>query len=131
MLHDVGMLGIAPGLLEKEEPLDKEEWANIRLHPGIGFWLVSAIPGFEALGESILHHHERWDGSGYPDGLEGEAIPLCSRIVKIADSFDAFFGDCPRMATLTARDIICSFRRESGRMFDPELVHAFFDLALN
>ena len=91
-LHDIGKIGIPDAILFKTGALTEEEWANIRRHPEIGYEILLSIDCFGEVAGIVLHHHERYDGKGYPDGLVGESIPLCSRIIAIADSTDAMLS---------------------------------------
>jgi len=132
-LHDIGKVGIPDAILRKPGPLTPEEWTIMKTHAQLGsaaielaeFDAVQPVE-FLALAKEIAHwHHEKWDGSGYPDGLSGEAIPLSARIMAVSDVFDALVTPRvykPAMETEAARDIIAAGR---GRHFDPRLVDAF------
>jgi putative nucleotidyltransferase with HDIG domain len=127
-LHDIGKLGTPDGILLKPGPLTAEERAIMQTHVQIGFELVKGIPFLSAAADIILMHHERHNGSGYPRGLKGEEILPGARIFAVADSFDAITSDRPyRRASPfeTGRETI---RRESGRLFDPQVVNAFLDI---
>ena len=129
-LHDIGKLGIPDGILLKPGPLTAEERTIMQTHVQIGFELVRGIPFLSAAADIILMHHERYNGSGYPRALKGEDILLESRIFAVADSFDAITSDRPyRRASPfeVGREII---RRESGRLFDPQVVDAFLSIEL-
>ncbi len=124
-LHDLGKLGIPESILNKPDRLTAEEFRVVRQHAMLGHRALCAIPGFQSLLPAILHHHENWDGSGYPAGLAGERIPLPARVLRIVDSFDALTSERPyrpAMALDTAVEIIA---RESGTSFDPQLVAQF------
>jgi cyclic di-GMP phosphodiesterase len=127
-LHDIGKLGIPDGILLKPGPLTTNERKLMQQHVQIGFELIKDIPFLSDAAELILCHHERYDGSGYPRGLKAEQIPLGGRIFALADTLDAITSDRPyRLASSfeSARETI---RRESGRLFDPELAAAFLGI---
>jgi HD-GYP domain-containing protein (c-di-GMP phosphodiesterase class II) len=88
-LHDIGKISIDQAILTKPSPLTDDEWKRLQQHPEIGYRITQAIPELSQISEIVLTHHERWDGSGYPQGLKGEQIPLMARIVSVADAFDA------------------------------------------
>lgn len=121
-LHDVGKIGITTGILRKDGPLSIEEFEQVRRHPTIGVEILSPLmEDREALGV-VHHHHERWDGAGYPDGLAGEAIPMGARIVAVADSFDAMISSRPYRAGRTREKAVAELEAEAGRQFDPAVV---------
>jgi len=127
-LHDIGKLGIPDGILLKPGPLTAEERATMQTHVQIGFELVKGIPFLSAAADIVLMHHERYDGSGYPRGLKEDEIPPAARIFAIADSFDAITSDRPyrRASPLDfGRETI---RRESGRLFDPQVMDVFLSI---
>jgi diguanylate cyclase (GGDEF)-like protein len=124
-LHDVGKVAIPEAILRKPAPLDAEEWMFIRRHTVIGQRIVSAAPALEEVGELILSSHERWDGTGYPDGLAGTEIPLGARIVAVCDAYDAIVSDRPYASARTHEEAIAELRRSAGTQFDPEVVEAF------
>jgi HD-GYP domain-containing protein (c-di-GMP phosphodiesterase class II) len=121
ILHDIGKIGIRGTLLCKPTPLDAEEAHEIQTHPVIGGKIVRNLYGF-SLEPIVRHHHERFDGSGYPARLKGDAIPLESRIILIADTFDAMTGDRPYRRAHTTERALDELKRFSGTQFDPELV---------
>lgn len=125
LLHDVGKIGISEGILLKPAALSDEERAIVELHPRIGYHLVRRVPALRATAPAILHHHERYDGKGYPSGLRGEEIPLESRIISVADSFSAMITDRPYSAGRTTEDALQELLRCAGTQFDPEVVEAF------
>lgn len=125
VLHDIGKIGVPDRILLKPGSLTGEEWDEMRLHTEAGFDIVSRVLGLEEIAEILRHHHERWDGTGYPRGLKGDAIPFASRVIAVADTFDAIVTDRPYRAALSsdeARDIIVKL---SGTHFDPVAVTAF------
>lgn len=125
MVHDVGKIGIPDGILMKPGALDEHDWIVMRRHPVIGHRLLKDIPFLRGALPVVLHHHEAWDGSGYPNGLKGTEIPLGARIFKIADVFDALTSHRPYRSPdppEVARDVILA---HSGSEFDPAVVEAF------
>ena len=130
MLHDIGKIGIPDAILLKPGPLTPEEWTVMRSHPEIGRRLVEKIPFLRGAISIVYHHHERWDGTGYPLGLRGEGIPLEARIFAIADALDAMTFDRPYSRAIsfeTARDEI---KRCVGTHFDPAVVNTFLTIPL-
>jgi HD-GYP domain-containing protein (c-di-GMP phosphodiesterase class II) len=130
LLHDIGKVGVPDAVLFKNGPLDDEERLLIRGHPVIGASLLSDIPSMCDIYPCILHHHERWDGRGYPDGLAAEDIPFGARIIAVADSFDAMTTDRPYRAGLGADAAIAELLRGEGTQFDARCVAAFVQLVL-
>ncbi len=125
VLHDIGKIGVPDRILLKPDSLTRAEWDEMRLHTEAGFDIVSRVAGLEEIAEILRHHHERWDGSGYPRGLKGDEIPFPSRVIAIADTFDAIVTNRPYRAAMLpseAREII---RAQSGVHFDPVVVEAF------
>jgi putative nucleotidyltransferase with HDIG domain len=127
-LHDIGKLGTPDGILLKPGPLTVEERAIMQTHVQIGFELVKGIPFLSAAADIILMHHERHNGSGYPRGLKGEEILPGARIFAVADSFDAITSDRPYRRASPFENGRETIRRESGRLFDPQVVKAFLDI---
>ena len=123
-LHDVGKMRIPNRVLHKNGPLDEEERALIEEHPVLGSWMVATI-GDEQIVATIRHHHERWDGRGYPDGISGNEIPLFARIIAVADTFDAITSTRSYRAGSSRQRAIDILKAESGRQFDPQVVDAF------
>ncbi len=124
LLHDVGKLAVPAAILAKPGPLTPIELAEVRRHPAAGAVLVSSLPGARRALPAILHHHERWDGTGYPGRIAGEAIPAEARLVCIADAYDAMTSHRPYRATLTIRAALEELRRCAGTQFDPLIAHA-------
>ncbi len=126
-LHDIGKNGIPSAVLEKKGMLADEDWAWIRKHPEIGAQTVSRIRAFQSLEgmpETILHHHERYDGSGYPHGLRGEHIPIGARIIAVADTLSALQHDRPYRTGISFDEAVDEISRHSGSQFDPAIVAA-------
>jgi putative two-component system response regulator len=124
-LHDIGKIGISDSILAKQGPLTEDECGIIRSHPQKGVEILQPLKQFEALLPAILHHHEHFDGSGYPAGLSGDAIPLSARIIAVADAYDAILSDRPyRMAAPhdNAMSELCTW---SGKQFDARVLSAF------
>jgi len=125
-LHDLGKLAIPEEILQKPAELTTAEWLVVQRHPQIGHRMLEGL-GASPVAEWVLHHHERWDGSGYPDGLAGDDIPLGSRIVFVADAFDAMtFGRLYR-SPLDRDEALAEIERCAGGQFDPQVVRALFD----
>ncbi len=125
LLHDLGKIGISERILLKPAALTPEERAVIELHPTIGHRLVEQVEALQPIAHAILHHHERWDGDGYPDGLRGDDIPLEARIICVADSFSAMTADRPYRRRMTLDDACAELERCAGTQFDPQVVEAF------
>jgi len=128
ILHDVGKIHIDPAVLAKPGPLDDMERDHMRRHPEIGYAMI-AQKFDRRVAEAILYHHERWDGFGYPFGLAGEKIPLLSRIVLVADAFDAITSNRAYQAALPVDYAINEIVVNSGTQFDPAVAEAFLALA--
>jgi len=130
LLHDVGKIGIPESILRKQTALSDEEWEIMKQHPGIGVEkVIKPIPSIRDLIPIIIHHHERWDGNGYPDKLAGEHIPLGARIVAIADSFHALISDRPYRKGLNIYKAIEVLRAGAGIQWDKELIRKFVIIA--
>jgi diguanylate cyclase (GGDEF)-like protein len=123
-LHDIGKLAIPEDILEKPEPLTAEEWAFIRQHTVIGERILAAAPSLASCGKIVRSSHECWDGSGYPDGLVGEQIPLEARIIFACDAFEAMTSERPYREARSLEDALAELRRCAGTQFDPEVVRA-------
>ena len=129
VLHDVGKIGVPDSILGKKGPLTDAEWAVMRGHPEMGLKIVQPL-GFSPFAtEVILDHHERWDGSGYPAGLQRDEIPLTARVFAIADSFDAMTSDRPYRAGMDSSIALEHIDAGRGRLYDPEITEVFLDLA--
>lgn len=129
-MHDTGKIGIPQDILRKPGPLDAQEWVVMKTHTQIGCDILSmsAAPVFKLAAEVALHHHEKWDGSGYPGGLKGEKIPKSARIVAVADVFDALSMKRPYKEPWAAAKILDYIQTGAGAHFEPSLVHIFCDI---
>jgi putative nucleotidyltransferase with HDIG domain len=126
MLHDIGKIGVPDMVLRKPGPLTDEEWVLMRRHATLGAEMLDGIPFLSDTIPLVRHHHERWDGRGYPDGLAGEAIPLGARIFAVADAFDAMTSHRPYRQPMTLVQARAELARCAGSQFDPAVatVHA-------
>jgi HD-GYP domain-containing protein (c-di-GMP phosphodiesterase class II) len=124
-LHDVGKIGIPDAILKKEGPLTPEEWKIMERHSEFGWAITKEIIGMEHVSLFILHHHEFYNGRGYPAGLKGEAIPLGARIITILDCFDAMTQDRPYRKALSLERAVGELKKFSSVQFDPVLVDLF------
>lgn len=125
LLHDIGKIGIRNGILDKPGKMTSEEFSIIREHPAIGDKILSPIGTFQDIIPIVRHHHEHWDGTGYPDGLAGEAIVIEARILAVADVYDALVSDRPYRKGMDAARVLSVIESEAGRQFDPDVVVAF------
>lgn len=128
LLHDIGKIGVPEPTLRKPGPLTSEEWQAMRRHPVVGAQIVAPLEFFARSAPLIRHHHERWDGSGYPDGLAAHAIPLGARIVAVADVFDALTSTRPYRAALGRDAALAWLVAEAGRTLDDDVVAACVSL---
>lgn len=128
-LHDLGKIAVPDGILLKPGPLDPIEYERIRAHPGAGSDLVLGLRSMELVRPIMRHHHEKWDGSGYPDGLKGEAIPLGARIISVVDVFDALHTERPYKAALSRSEAVSTLIREADLGYwDPRVVETFLEI---
>lgn len=125
MLHDIGKIGINDAILRKPGRLTPEEWEIIRQHPIIGEEILQPLKLLHIEQAMVRHHHERYDGKGYPDGLAGEDIPIYARILAVADSYAAMTSERPYRKALSREDAIAELKRRSGSQFDPKIVETF------
>ena len=128
LLHDIGKIAVPDHILEKPSALSSNEWDYAKQHPRIGQVILDEAGGLAEAGKIILHHHERFGGHGYPHGLRGRDIPLGSRIVSIADAYDAMIQDRPYKRAISHEEALFELRRHAGTQFDPELVDVFIRL---
>lgn len=126
-LHDIGKIAIPNSILDKPGRLTPEEWELIKKHPEIGYRIALSSPEMAPIAEAILHHHEHWDGGGYPLGLKEEKIPILARILAIADTFDVMLNGRSYQPAVSSEEICAELRRCSGTQFDPQLV----EIAIN
>jgi len=127
VLHDVGKIGVPERLLNKPGPLDAEEFEQMKQHSVLGAKILEPLRSIQNIQKIVRHHHERWDGTGYPDGLKGEAIPLASRMIGIADAYDTMVTERTYKRSRNRQEAYEELRRCSGSQFDPRLVDAFLD----
>jgi HD-GYP domain-containing protein (c-di-GMP phosphodiesterase class II) len=129
LLHDIGKIGIPDAILNKPGRLTDEEYELMKKHPEYGWIVLRRMPGFERVSLLILHHHESFDGKGYPGGLAGEEIPIGSRIVSVIDAFDAMVSSRPYRAGMPLEEAARRLTQASGTQFDPRVVDRFLPLA--
>jgi len=130
LLHDIGKIAIDDGILNKPGWFTEEEWKKVRLHSEIGFRILSTVNSLSETAEYVLYHHERWDGRGYPKGLKGSSTPVISRIVALADAYDAMTNDSCYRKAMTGDTAVLQLVRNAGTQFDPELVQVFIEKVL-
>ncbi len=128
LLHDLGKIGVPDAILRKPGRLTEEEFAAVRHHPVMGAVLVEAVPGFEETLDAVRLHHERWDGTGYPEARRGEETPLIARMMAVADAFSAMTTDRPYRRGMTEEQALAEITRGSGTQFDPFLAQIFVSL---
>src|ERR1700719_3030297 len=129
LLHDIGKVGIPDAILKKPGRLEPEEYALMKKHPEYGWAVLRMLPGFERAALDILHHHESFDGTGYPAGLKETEIPIVSRIVTVIDSFDAMVSSRPYRKGLPYEEAVRRLILASGTQFDPLVVECFLSFA--
>ena len=125
LLHDIGKIGTYDYLLDKPETLTEEEFNAVKKHPAQGATILKEVKQLKDIIPLIRYHHERIDGKGYPEGLKGEEIPLCARILHVADSFDSMTADRPYRPSPGKEYAISELKRCNGTRFDPQVVEAF------
>jgi len=128
LLHDIGKVGVPDGVLQKPGALDDAELGLMRAHPAIGERIVRAVDGLAHIAPAVRAEHERWDGTGYPDGLAGDAIPLASRICLVCDAYDAMTTDRPYRRALDEPAALAELESGAGRQFDPRVVEVLLDV---
>jgi putative nucleotidyltransferase with HDIG domain len=130
LLHDLGKVSVSEEILHKRGPLTTDEWAVIKRHPIVGADLVLSISErFEPIAAGVRSHHERWDGTGYPEGLAGDLIPLAGRIITVADVFDSMTSPRPyRRAKWTDNEVVSHLQSQANLQFDPSIIPVFVEL---
>ena len=129
ILHDIGKVGIPDAILRKPAKLDDEEYALMKKHPEYGWGVLRMLPGFDRAALDVLHHHEMFDGKGYPAGLKDSEIPIVSRIVSVIDAFDAMVSSRPYRKGLPYEEAVRRLILASGTQFDPLVVQCFLSFA--
>ena len=130
-MHDIGKIGLPPYILTKPGALTDHERSQIRLHPGKGWEIVARVKGLDTIAKIIRHHHERFDGAGYPDGVAGEEIPLEARVIAVADTFDALISERPYRRAMSVLDAKAELARVSETQLDPDCVQVLLKLLEN
>lgn len=128
ILHDIGKVAVGEAILDKPGPLTKAEWQQMHLHPVIGERICTALRYGDEVGSIVRHHHERWDGKGYAEGLAGEKIPFLARVVSVIDAFDAMLSDRPYREALPLDETIRRLAEGAGTQWDPHITRGFLDL---
>ena len=131
LFHDIGKIGVPDSILQKEAKLTDDEYSQIKQHPNIGVHILSNATIFKDILPIVEHHHEKWDGTGYPGRLSGENIPYFARITAVADSFDAMTSHRSYRDSLPIETVISEFKNCSGTQFDPKLAELFLDILKN
>jgi putative nucleotidyltransferase with HDIG domain len=124
LLHDVGKIGVPDSILKKPGPLDESEWTIMRQHSQLGADLLAPVKRLAQARDVVLHHHESWDGSGYPHRLAGERIPLAARVFSPIDAYDAMTSDRPYRRGMSHQEAIARLVETRGMQFDPSVVDA-------
>jgi HD-GYP domain-containing protein (c-di-GMP phosphodiesterase class II) len=127
-LHDIGKIGIPDAVLKKQTKLTDEEYAIIKLHPETGAAILKHIKSLKDLVPAVYHHHEQFDGNGYPHGIKGTAIPLHARIIALADTFDAMTSSRAYRKALSFRTALNEIERNRGTQFDPDIANIFIEI---
>jgi putative nucleotidyltransferase with HDIG domain len=125
LVHDIGKIGLPPGLLEKPGALSADERVQMEEHSAIGERILANVEDYAEIAVIVRHHHERWDGSGYPDALAGDDIPLIARVLAVADAYDAMTSHRPYRAALPSTEARRRLREGAGAQFDRDVVSAF------
>jgi putative nucleotidyltransferase with HDIG domain len=125
LLHDIGKFILPDSILQSKRPLSMQEWELVKRHPAVSAEIVAHLPGYQQVARAIRHHHERVDGSGYPDGLRGNEIPWISRVISVADAYDAMTGRDSYSRLRSADDALAELQRVAGTQLDARLVEDF------
>jgi len=125
LFHDIGKIGIPEHILLKPSALSEAEWAEMKTHPVIGANLIGEVPNLERIRPIVLAHHEHYDGSGYPNGLKGDEIPLAAQIISVADTYEAMTSTRPYRQALAHAEAVAELRRVAGTQLNPIVVEAF------
>lgn len=128
VLHDIGKIMIPPELLNKKGKLTKEEFRIIKRHPETGYQILKSVDEYAAIAETVLYHHENWDGTGYPEGIKGESIPLNARIIAVADAYEAMTAMRSYQNTKNKEEAILELKKCAGTQFDPDIVKIFAEI---
>ena len=128
LFHDIGKIGISDFILQKSSTLTDEEYATIKMHSVIGGEILGCFPSFHKEQIIVRHHHENYDGSGYPDGLKGKHIPMGARILTIVDTYDIMTSQQPYHAPFSHSQAVNEIKKYSGYQFDPELTAVFLEI---
>jgi HD-GYP domain-containing protein (c-di-GMP phosphodiesterase class II) len=131
MVHDLGKIGVPESVLRKAGRLTDVEYEQVKLHPDVGRKIVAEIPLLFRITPAVLHHHERWDGRGYPSALKGESIPQYARILAVADSYDAMRSKRCYSTSMGRDEVIAEISKCDGIQFDPQVVAAFLRIDLS
>jgi diguanylate cyclase (GGDEF)-like protein/PAS domain S-box-containing protein len=129
-IHDIGKIGVQEKILNKDGKLTSDEWSEIKQHPEAGRRILSSIDDFKVIAEYIQAHHERWDGKGYPDGISGNQIPIESRIISVADAYDAMTSERSYRESMGREVAVEEIKKNSGSQFDPAVVEAFLAIEM-
>lgn len=129
LLHDIGKIGVPDKVLSKAGPLTEDEWDVMKLHPAVGSNIVQSLKSISHIAPVIYAHQEKYDGSGYPEGLRGEQIPLGARILTVVDAFDAMTSDRYYRKARSHAEAAQELLKLGGQQFDPQVVEAFLDVA--
>jgi HD-GYP domain-containing protein (c-di-GMP phosphodiesterase class II) len=125
ILHDIGKIGVPDAILQKPAGLNADEWGRMCQHPPIGAHILAPIPRLAGASRVVRHHHERYDGTGYPDGLAGQAIPLGARILAVVDSYSAIVDKRPYKEARSHQEAVAELKRCAGAQFDPRVMETF------
>jgi putative two-component system response regulator len=128
ILHDIGKIGVKETILHKPGPLTKAEWSEIKEHPAIGEVICAPLRFSHNVGPIIRHHHERWDGRGYPAALAGEQIPFLARVISVIDAFDAMTSDRPYRDALSVEEAATRLDAGAGHQWDPDITGTFLEI---